>query len=475
MFSSPVDLWDQEENLFGSVGDTIMKDTPKPAEVADQLWKEDGEICSVKETTAYLGKLHPFHHQVLKLYMDYFDFKSMRLDDAFRKLCAKLYLKAEAQQIDRLLEVFAHRYYINNQPDFIYGHPDVVYAVVYSIMLLNTDLHLVQINSHNKMTCRSFCDNAMSVIMEQRIHRPFTIEWNQQIRNHLKDIYFSVKQKGILQPNEENGPSFLKRVGSLTQRRKKRSIKQTRPTKKNDYRFQDSMSYHHLYKQKHIPIEWKECRISLEKEYITLSRMQDNKEISIPIFHSVSGVYRDNEDVFYIQSYSSQHDFYLLKCESREMMNKWIQYCNYWAARESKMRLMTGVESNVRYGWELDKENVPIQVWHPPLLPAIHSQASKIEEKDQRMIIQHYLSHLQREYEEHMKYRSDMDRTVDIAVKNWYKKKGYLIEEITKLSCYDNAMIKKQIEERELYQLNEEIIEEEKIGFAEEIRTELKW
>lgn len=34
--------------------------------------------------------------------------------ETFRKLCSKLYFKAEAQEIDRILEVFSHRYYNSN-------------------------------------------------------------------------------------------------------------------------------------------------------------------------------------------------------------------------------------------------------------------------------------------------------------------------------------------------------------------------
>lgn len=33
-----------------------------------------------------------------------------------RKLCQKLYFKAEAQEIDRILEVFSHRFW-NQNPD----------------------------------------------------------------------------------------------------------------------------------------------------------------------------------------------------------------------------------------------------------------------------------------------------------------------------------------------------------------------
>ena len=56
----------------------------------------------------------------LKYYMDYFDFSGLRLDLAFRRLCAKLYLKAETQQVDRILEEFSRRYWATN-PGTIYG------------------------------------------------------------------------------------------------------------------------------------------------------------------------------------------------------------------------------------------------------------------------------------------------------------------------------------------------------------------
>lgn len=47
--------------------------------------------------------------------MENFYFSDMRLDSAFRKLCSKLYFKAEAQQIDRILESFANRYWDCNE------------------------------------------------------------------------------------------------------------------------------------------------------------------------------------------------------------------------------------------------------------------------------------------------------------------------------------------------------------------------
>jgi hypothetical protein len=52
--------------------------------------------------------------------MDNFDFKGLRLDHAFRRLCGKLYLKAETQQVDRILDQFSQRYWECN-PGCLFG------------------------------------------------------------------------------------------------------------------------------------------------------------------------------------------------------------------------------------------------------------------------------------------------------------------------------------------------------------------
>lgn len=56
----------------------------------------------------------------LRHYVDHFDLADLRLDVAFRKLCAKLYLKAETQQVDRILEQFSRKYFEDN-PQTVYG------------------------------------------------------------------------------------------------------------------------------------------------------------------------------------------------------------------------------------------------------------------------------------------------------------------------------------------------------------------
>lgn len=118
--------------------------------------------------------------KVLLLYMNNFDFANQRLDAAFRTLCAKLYFKAESQQLDRIIEAFAKRYYECNPTTLLHCF-DVVYAVAYSLLLLNTDLHVVN-DWTNKMTRSSFIKNTMETI--QSLVFP-----------HLADTSFSQQRK----------------------------------------------------------------------------------------------------------------------------------------------------------------------------------------------------------------------------------------------------------------------------------------
>lgn len=74
-------------------------------------------------------------------------------------------MKAESQQIDRILEVFARRYWHCNKQS-VFGSADVVYAVTYSMLLLNTDLHVVQ-GGHTRMTRSAFVRNTMSAAYAQ--------------------------------------------------------------------------------------------------------------------------------------------------------------------------------------------------------------------------------------------------------------------------------------------------------------------
>ncbi|KZT10625.1 uncharacterized protein LAESUDRAFT_720978 [Laetiporus sulphureus 93-53] len=132
-------------------------------ELAARCWAEDEEFLAKDKIAEWLGGQSLINKTALRHYMDNFDFSDMRLDHAFRRLCGKLYLKAETQQVDRILEEFARRYFQCN-PTSILGSAGVVHAVTYSLLLLNTDLHVADLAQ--RMSRGQFVRNTLATIMQ---------------------------------------------------------------------------------------------------------------------------------------------------------------------------------------------------------------------------------------------------------------------------------------------------------------------
>ncbi|KAF8332104.1 uncharacterized protein EI90DRAFT_3056571 [Cantharellus anzutake] len=145
-------------------------------EYAAKCWNEDMGFLAMEKIAEWLGGTDPIRKQSLKYYMDNFDFKGMRLDNAFRRLCNKLYLKGEAQQLDRILEAFSVKFWeCNSLP--VYHSTDVVHAVAYALLLLNTDLHIADLLT--RMSRADFLRNTLAVVQpllnkpaEQTADRP---------------------------------------------------------------------------------------------------------------------------------------------------------------------------------------------------------------------------------------------------------------------------------------------------------------
>ncbi|KAI8879535.1 SEC7-like protein [Backusella circina FSU 941] len=136
------------------------------SDYAQRIWDEDKTVyANIENVAEWIGNGKPMSNMILTSYMNKFDFKSLKLEQAFRVLCSKLHLKAETQQIDRILAAFAGRYYDCN-PKCIFGTSDIVHTLVYSMLLLNTDLHVAQ-GDYKKMSRVAFVKNTMYAITSQ--------------------------------------------------------------------------------------------------------------------------------------------------------------------------------------------------------------------------------------------------------------------------------------------------------------------
>ncbi|KAG0364805.1 hypothetical protein BGZ54_007132 [Gamsiella multidivaricata] len=136
----------------------------------NRCFQEDNTFLRRDEISIFLGQPKPFNRRVLRYYMKHFDFSGKRLDVAFRQLCQKLMLKGETQEVDRILEGFAQRF-IDCNPQSVFGSKDVVHAITYSILLLNTDLHVVQQSSSSKMSRSAFVKNTLQAVQQQAVQQ----------------------------------------------------------------------------------------------------------------------------------------------------------------------------------------------------------------------------------------------------------------------------------------------------------------
>lgn len=135
----------------------------KGKELASRCFNDNDDFLPKEKIAEWLGGHGRINKVALHHYMDFYDFTGLRLDLAFRRLCAKLFLKGETQQVDRILEEFSRRYWECNGG--VYGSANIVHAVSYSLLLLNTDLHVADLST--RMSRNQFVRNTLTAIQTQ--------------------------------------------------------------------------------------------------------------------------------------------------------------------------------------------------------------------------------------------------------------------------------------------------------------------
>ena len=97
---------------------TINEPEPDPVEEASEAIREnvrkiyDGTHESIgrEQSATWLGVASPERSLARKAYFELFDFAGINILVAMRRMCGKLMLKAESQQVDRILDSFANRW-----------------------------------------------------------------------------------------------------------------------------------------------------------------------------------------------------------------------------------------------------------------------------------------------------------------------------------------------------------------------------
>ncbi|KAI9357691.1 hypothetical protein DFJ73DRAFT_820821 [Zopfochytrium polystomum] len=157
-------------NAAGKTERAVLDVDPKaldPETLASHLFTLSIANITKRDVCAIIGKSDAFHMRVLEHYMDHFDFLYVDLDVALRRLTSHLHLSGETHLIDRILLQLARRYWeCNPDAQQIYRSADVVHGILFSVILLNTDLHLANTGSNvgKRMQKRTFVKNTLDLV-----------------------------------------------------------------------------------------------------------------------------------------------------------------------------------------------------------------------------------------------------------------------------------------------------------------------
>jgi Sec7-like guanine-nucleotide exchange factor len=79
-------------------------------ERARQIYDGVENLVSKEKAAAWMGEEGASRAKTLMAYMDLYNFANLNILAALRLLCSKLVLRAESQQVDRILDAFAKRW-----------------------------------------------------------------------------------------------------------------------------------------------------------------------------------------------------------------------------------------------------------------------------------------------------------------------------------------------------------------------------
>lgn len=177
----------------------------KPAK-GIQFLKENGLVADEKEIATFLrdnSKLdkkmlgeylsHKNNPIILNAFIDTFNLRGTRLDEALRLYLETFRLPGEAPLVSNLLEPFAVSWHINNDSPF--ENNDAAYTLSYAIIMLNVDQHNINVKRQTpSMTCKQFINNLRQVNGGK--------DFDPKM---LTQIYEAIKTKEIVMPAEHHG------------------------------------------------------------------------------------------------------------------------------------------------------------------------------------------------------------------------------------------------------------------------------
>lgn len=191
---------------------------PTPESLAHFLLQTPG--VNKKLIGDYISK--PSNLEVLKAFIGQYDFRGKRVDEALRTMLESFRLPGEAQQIERIMENFAEKYFdaIKEDEAKEIETQDATFVLAYSVIMLNTDQHNPQVRVSCFFSLRSVereeVDELLIRFWSSKQQRRMTLEDFQRntrgVNNgknfspeYLAQIYDAIRERAIVMPEEHDG------------------------------------------------------------------------------------------------------------------------------------------------------------------------------------------------------------------------------------------------------------------------------
>lgn len=364
---------------------TTLEDSNQ--ETAEKLaatcWNQDESSLDLKQMATELGGDDPMAVQARSLYMRRLDLRHRSPVAALRLLASHLYLNAETNRIDNILQALAVEY-VKANPSTVLQNEENVHSVLFALFLLNTDLHIAELDT--KMSQVDFVQNVSQNL------KPESIQVDREVVAALQQMYCSIRsgmlevpsriakevneaprrpslQRALSQGREGKNTVFPQGDHSLKPQRHNSLLRLARKTQRRNSVPATLSSSHHDEKRLGTRVHYQSVKNAesmqglqkpqnsyyafLENEHIVLQRDDSINEAGvcvrkIPLVHSLSkGHYESDQSFVSI----TLHDgtICLLHMDDSQV-DTWTSSCNQTAAQISRVPMVEGA-SNCDYGW----------------------------------------------------------------------------------------------------------------------------
>ncbi|XP_055384486.1 Golgi-specific brefeldin A-resistance guanine nucleotide exchange factor 1 isoform X2 [Condylostylus longicornis] len=167
-----------------------------PMEVA--LFLRENSGLDKKMIGEYISKKKNVESKILENFVESFDFKNTRIDQALRMYLETFRLPGEAPLIFLVMEHFADHW--SKQNDEPFANTDAAFRLAYAIIMLNMDQHNYNAKRLNvPMTSEDFCKNLRGLNGNKDFDQDMLLNIFNAIKN--EEIVMPAEQTGIVKEN----------------------------------------------------------------------------------------------------------------------------------------------------------------------------------------------------------------------------------------------------------------------------------